>query len=472
MRNKAHKIPKTQAIKAIGLELEGAWTKYYKDDKPTRQFEQGVKTIRKGKPKFLKYDGSVRINKNESGCEYIGEIASKPMQPRAITSWVRRNQPDAFNKTCGAHMHISTKSQGDYICLTDNAFWKTFKKQLAKWGKTKQFKKNHQFWKRYEGDNTYCKPDFIPAKQLHANTNRYTQINFCWSKHGTLEFRILPIFETADLQIEAFFTLIKIVESYLENNKSYKKVWSVKENIKDYPKGFTTTYEDSFDPTIPQKSKTIIPSKSRKNQLIWNQNETISLSKPLSPNTQKTYYIVTPDNIHLAPETTEHISQQRAQMEPELFEEEEEGHVEPGTIQTREVTESDIVLPNQQRPQTMEELYPEIFNNSTGVPRLMRRRATGVVNSSGAVVGRPAEPITQMLPAQERAHRRMLETEYDVRREEARIRAHMERATIQANPPIITDADSTQWSMPPEYSTGVMNYTTTNTEEEPEEGEI
>ena len=349
MRNKAHKIPKTKAINAIGIELEGGWTRYYNEaGKPIRYHDEGCKIIRNGKPKMLKHDGSVYMDKSNSGCDYVGEIASKPMQPRAITSWVRRNQPDAFNKTCGAHMHVSTKSTSDYMCLTDHKFWQFFREKIAKWGNKKKFDKSHEFWQRLEGKNQYCKVEHTPERQMHEGNNRYTQINYCWSKHRTLEFRVLPIFETSDLQIEAFFHLIWMVENYLENNKDYKKVWAVKEKIMKFPDGFAEVYEEII-PNRNFKQSRNKPFTNKKlgggeESLIWNRYANLTIARPLSINAQKTYFIVTAENIADAPEDIEHVSPERALMMPEIFEDEEsDTPVAAGETITRLPAENDVV---------------------------------------------------------------------------------------------------------------------------------
>ena len=389
MRNKAHKIPKTKAINAIGIELEGGWTRYYTAaGKPIRYHDEGCKIIRNGKPKMLKHDGSVSMDKSNSGCDYVGEIASKPMQPRAITSWVRRNQPDAFNKTCGAHMHVSTKSTSDYMCLTDHKFWKFFREKLAKWGNKQKFSKSHEFWKRLEGNNQYCKVEHTPEKQLHEGSNRYTQINYCWSKHRTLEFRVLPIFETSDLQIEAFFQLIWMVENYLENNKDYKKVWAVKEKIMKFPDGLAEVYEE----IIPNRNfkqsgnKPFTKKKQRgetEESLVWNRYANLTIARPLSTNAQKTYFIVTAENIADAPEDIEHVSPERALMMPEIFEDEEsDTPVEAGETITRLPAENDVV------PAT-----PIIPLPSTARERLLRHLGAPMVDLLDNITPDNAEPI-------------------------------------------------------------------------------
>ena len=349
MRNKPHKIPKVKAIKAVGIELEGAWTRYYKDGIPLHNYIPHATTVRNRAPRGLKYDGSVRINVRDSGCHFYGEIASKPMKPRAITSWVRRNQPDGFNNSCGAHMHISTVGMNDYMSLTHIDFWHYFRKNLAKWGKKKEFPKTHQFWTRYKGNNTYCKPLFIPEKQIHEGSDRYTQVNFCWSKHQTIEFRVLPIFETADLQIESFLQLIEITENYLNLNPSHhSRKWAVKEQITDYQRDLKTIYEETIDPKKQYKSQKIVqrPHGDSSANFFeeWNQNEHISLSKPTSDQAKKTYYVVTSSNAHLAPETMEHITQNRANMNQDIFEEEDDIPIEStGETQNRELTANALI---------------------------------------------------------------------------------------------------------------------------------
>ena len=137
----------------------------------------------------------------------------------------------------------------------------------------------------------------------------------------------MPIFETADLQIESFLQLIEITENYLNLNPSHhNRKWAVKEQITDYQKDFKTIYEETINPEKQYLSKKIVTNQGRIGadgsiyQLDeWNQNEHISLSKPTSDQAKKTYYVVTSSNAHLAPETMELITPARARLNQEIL---------------------------------------------------------------------------------------------------------------------------------------------------------
>lgn len=194
-------------IEAVGVELEGGW----KRDKFTH-------------PKYAKvvgHDGSVNVDSKKY---QIGEIKSPPMDRiDSLCRFIDKFYPDAVNKSCGFHIHVSLREDGYYSGLMNRSFQKFILKRFTRWGKKHQIPESHSFWERLEGKNSYCKAAFIPDKQvgeLNKGENRYTQFNFCFGLHGTLEFRMLPQFESAKLATSATKSFVRWVEAYLSNKKN------------------------------------------------------------------------------------------------------------------------------------------------------------------------------------------------------------------------------------------------------------
>ena len=52
----------------------------------------------------------------------------------------------------------------------------------------------------------------------HKSADRYTFLNFCWGLHGTLENRMLPMFNESRIAVSAVHEFIDIVNSYLAEN--------------------------------------------------------------------------------------------------------------------------------------------------------------------------------------------------------------------------------------------------------------
>ena len=220
-----HKIPKQKHINAVGIEFEGGWASHKVDSKPTIMGTIGAKMVRPRAPKALKYDGSVTITNSEAS--YKGEIASPPLQIRNVKGWIDRNHPDIVNKTCGTHVHVSVKDRNLYTQLTTPDFHEFYLKHMGRWGR-KYLKNDDEFWKRFNGNNTYCKKEFKPAEQI-ADTNRgadrYTQINYCYGLWKTLEFRMLPAFNDPWKTTSAIFQTLLIVENWLETAPPLQDKW-------------------------------------------------------------------------------------------------------------------------------------------------------------------------------------------------------------------------------------------------------
>jgi hypothetical protein len=195
---------KLKHIKLVGIELEGAWHEidYYKSI-------------------GFKHDGSVSIEKNEKR-KYIGEIVSDPLTLDKLLRWIDDNYPDYTNRSCGGHIHFSFNSLEDYAKLEDRKFFYFMLQELEKWGKDNRLNEKSVFWERVYGKNKYCKKEFCPEEQVKdqgGSYHRYTMINACYHKHGTLEIRVLPCFQKKRIMLKAVKFMYELVENYLENNK-------------------------------------------------------------------------------------------------------------------------------------------------------------------------------------------------------------------------------------------------------------
>ena len=179
-----HRISPNTFIDRIGIELEGGW------DEPPRNHN-------------LASDGSV----STSEAHYVGEIRTRPFRfgefldantQKSGEVWDEffADYPDEGNHTCGMHIHVSFLRKGYYAALVRKEFHDWFLDGLYRFGKTLNIR-NESFWKRLRGENYFCGRRYWPSDQINAHTKRdcrYTAINYCYSLHKTIEFRVLPMF--------------------------------------------------------------------------------------------------------------------------------------------------------------------------------------------------------------------------------------------------------------------------------------
>lgn len=186
-------------INLIGVEIEGGWSE---------------------KPAILKTDGSVHISKDFA--QYAGECISPPGSLDQINDWIDKYKPDYVNSTCGLHVHFSMKKMSDYVRLMEDSFYSHFYTSMDSWGKAMQFGEKHQFWSRLGGSNTYCKKGFNldnTERQTYGGGDRYTHLNYCFSKHGTIECRLFPAFKDPEKIKKAVKVLVRTVNTYLDSNE-------------------------------------------------------------------------------------------------------------------------------------------------------------------------------------------------------------------------------------------------------------
>jgi len=196
-------LPEYHFINKVGIELEGGW----------HQLKDTLHIV---------HDGSVNIE-----APYTGEVVSKPLAPHKIEEWLYFAYPDVLNETCGLHVHVSVKKPLYYAHLMELEFQTYLLEALLKWGHKTKIRKDHPFWKRMKGENTYASFNFWPERQWNKKEHhgeRYTALNYTWARFKTVECRVLPGFKQKETALEAIFTVIDAFESFLESKKDFKDI--------------------------------------------------------------------------------------------------------------------------------------------------------------------------------------------------------------------------------------------------------
>lgn len=194
-------------IYRIGIELEGGWTK----------LPPGCKG--------LGHDGSVIIERVLGDPPLLlGELANGPMVMEEWRTWLKKHYPQRVNDTCGMHVHLSPRTSLAYSRLMDPRYPSTVVDYMKQWAIEKQLPKNHAFWPRLKGKSLYCQHLYMADDQVR-NTNkdhnrerpghRYTVINYCHGRFGTIECRLLPMMENVDQAIELIQELVDVTNGFL-----------------------------------------------------------------------------------------------------------------------------------------------------------------------------------------------------------------------------------------------------------------
>lgn len=190
-------------IKGIGLELEGGWV-------PRANLPE------------IRHDGSVQGIPNDR--YNVGEISSAPLSTiEAAEAWLRENYPQTVHPSCGFHVHVSLPPL-HYSRLMNESFNGCFLNAMEDfWTRFRSEPGFDLFRSRLDGQNQYCQKNFRPEHQLwrmehygdHRTLPRYSQLNFCYGRHGTMECRMFPCFPQVGHAVEATKTFINCINSYL-----------------------------------------------------------------------------------------------------------------------------------------------------------------------------------------------------------------------------------------------------------------
>jgi len=209
--------PKRRRIRGVGIEIEGGW------DSPP--------------PSQVKRDGSVF--RDESRYRYQGEVVSEPHDTLdTALPWLRSNYPPHVDHTCGLHVHVSV-SELNYSRLMEPEFEQFFNEEIEKFlqaGLASGAPGYDLLQSRFRGENLYCQKKFRPEQQLWLNDAygdrnthpRYSQLNFCYRRHGTVECRLFPAFPDVN-------DAVKAVEMFYETVRSYLRKFGPASTEKTYP---------------------------------------------------------------------------------------------------------------------------------------------------------------------------------------------------------------------------------------------
>ena len=188
----------------VGVELEGGWEKMLK----------GCEIHR---------DTSVRFSPTPN-LNYVGEIESKPLELSEMPKWVKQYYPHHINDSCGMHIHLSFRTALTYSRLMAPSYPATIVKYMHEWAKREGLPPSHSLWSRLRGESEYCQHTYWAEDQVFQagkeydrkrKGHRYTVINYCFTRHSTLECRLLPMMANAEQAIRALQEVIRITNAYL-----------------------------------------------------------------------------------------------------------------------------------------------------------------------------------------------------------------------------------------------------------------
>lgn len=190
---------------------------------------------------------ATRCDRAKTDCKACGargwEFQTKPGSVGEALRQLTQLYPDVTSRAAGMHVHISFKELTSFTLLCSDAFFEYWKDRWEKWGQ----KLNVQgaFWERLRNENKFCRPNSMTeyaenGKKSLIDTyttggeDRYKAINFhAYSRHKTLEFRLLPMFQKGNLAVNAVETLVDIVETFLQ---TYKVDTDVEGKVNNLPK--------------------------------------------------------------------------------------------------------------------------------------------------------------------------------------------------------------------------------------------
>ncbi len=270
--------PPRNRIAQVGVELEGGWNKLPAEVRLTHDGSvRGISSFPPAKEaelieltRLLNNSGGTneqqlrfqKLYHEQQRCAEklkIGELPSpilsmKQADPMYWPVWVRKFYPSHVNYTCGLHVHMSFNRELTYQRLMDSTYSKTILEEMRKWAEARTIPAEHPLWARLAGSCEYCQHLFYAEQQtkerVKRNTNadhrregsRYTVVNYPWSLLHTVEVRLLPMFDQADLAIEAIQQVINITNAFLMATRRREEWHSV--NLVIEPDEAQTIFEE------------------------------------------------------------------------------------------------------------------------------------------------------------------------------------------------------------------------------------
>ena len=148
----------------------------------------------------------------------VGEVASKKLRVNEVKDFILDNYPSEVNSSCGLHCHLNFKNgKKDYNIISTEKFYNYFLSEIENWALNRNINQGSRFWKRLKGCQ-YAKREFNADIQIQEGSDRYTHINYCYSKHKTVEIRLGTMFNNKDISVEYVHKVIEIFNDYLNRN--------------------------------------------------------------------------------------------------------------------------------------------------------------------------------------------------------------------------------------------------------------
>lgn len=200
-------------IKRIGIELEGAWS-----PPPV-----GMKVVRDGSV-FKDAGDDAGIRRASMPGYAVGEIALGPMLPASLSAAIRKYYPQLHDKSCGLHVHMSFENVLHYTILTVPEYQETIIHYLTLWAEKEALPKTNLLWDRLLGKNAYCQKKFWPDEQMRQRNkdydkerhgHRYTIVHYPFNRTGTVEVRLLPMFDSPQVAIRGIQTILDVTNACL-----------------------------------------------------------------------------------------------------------------------------------------------------------------------------------------------------------------------------------------------------------------
>lgn len=227
---------RTQRIQAVGLELEGGWS----------DIPKGVRYDPRGNPGpyTIGRDGSLdHFQQRNPELAAVGEIASEPLPVGSkAEEWLRRMWPQRIGENCAFHIHMSFINAICYSRLMKEEYPGTAVEYLRRWAEKEGLPKTHAIWPRLNGDSVYCQHIYSAADQIGNVTkdrdqrrkgHRYTAFNYNFGRTGTIECRLLPMFDNVEQGIRALNELVDLTNRFLltdaKKEKKYEAAYRVAE---------------------------------------------------------------------------------------------------------------------------------------------------------------------------------------------------------------------------------------------------
>ena len=174
------------------------------------------------------------------------------MLPIGVASWIRKFYPHFTDKTCGLHIHMSFENVKTYEMLMVPEFPVTVLEYLKRWANDQRLEPEHPLWDRLADQSKYCQHKFWPDEQVKLerlkspeyydqdrNGSRYTVINYCYKLHGTMECRILPMFESVNRAVSAVKLILDVTNASLvalaqKDKKEKCRVTTSQDSFEEY----------------------------------------------------------------------------------------------------------------------------------------------------------------------------------------------------------------------------------------------